>query len=625
MSAPVSQTRRGLLAGGAALLGAQALPVRLFAAVPANIPVHGLSAFGELKYPADFAHFDYVNVDAPKGGEMRLTPWNWFYNQSTQTFNTLNSFVAKGDAPPRMELCFDSLMEEALDEPDAIYGLVAETVEISEDRNRYTFRLRPEARWHDGTPLTAHDCAFAFTTFKLKGEPTLQLALINMTEARALDDHTLELEFDGKQSERAILAAAIMPIISKAWYETHPFDSSSLEVPLSSGPYRPGRVNAGNSITYERVADYWGRDLPVNRGVYNFDRIRVDFYRERLAGFEAFKKGDVEFRLEYTSKTWATEYNFPALSEGKVVKREFPEELRPKMQAWAFNQRRARFADKRVRQAIALCFDFEWTRENFFYGSYERSQSIFENSEFRTEGMPSAEELAIMEPMRDILPPESFGEVFTHTSSDGSGRDRAKLREAGQLMAEAGWTRKGATLINENGETFTLEFLVNSEVFIRVYSPFMENLKAIGIQADLRLVDPAQYQSRLRDYDFDLMGMALQFTATPTRTSFDNLLSSHAADLPGTYNMPGIKSEAVDRLVQMVGDAKSRAELVTAMRVLDRVLRARFDWVPTWHAGSHRAAYWDKFGFVEPKPDYGFPVETLWWEDAEKAARLAKG
>ena len=625
MSVPVSRTRRGLLAGGAAALAAQVLPVRLFAAVPSDTPVHGLSAFGDLKYPAEFTHFGYVNADAPKGGEMRLSPWNWFYNQSTQTFNTLNSFVGKGDAPPRMELCFDSLMEEALDEPDAIYGLVAETVEISADRNSYTFRLRPQATWHDGTALTAHDCAFSYLLLKDKGEPSLQLTLVDLKDARALDDHTLVLEFDGKQSERTILAAATMPIVSKAWYEAHPFDSSSLDVPLSSGPYRPGQVNAGNSIVYERVADYWGRDLPVNRGLYNFDRIRIDFYRERQAGFEAFKKGDVEFRLEYTSKTWATEYEFPALAAGKVVKREFPEELRPKMQAWAFNQRRARFADKRVRMAIAECFDFEWTRENLFYGSYERSQSLFENSEFRTEGKPAAAELAIMEPMKELLPPESFGEVFVHTPSDGSGRDRVKLREAGRLMTEAGWTRKGTALVNGNGEAFTLEFLVNSEVFVRVYSPFMENLKAIGIQAELRLVDPAQYQARLRDFDFDLMGMALQYSATPTRSSFDDLLTSRAADIPGTYNMPGIKSEAVDRLVQMIGTAESREELVTVMRVLDRVLRARFDWVPTWNASSHRAAYWDKFGFVEPKPDYGFPVETLWWEDADKAARLGKG
>lgn len=619
---PAWSGRRRFLAGGGALALAPLVAKPLFAATPVDEPVHGLSAFGDLKYPADFTHFGYVNPDAPKGGEMGYAPPNWLYNQNVQTFNTLNSFVAKGDAPPRMEICFDSLMARALDEPDALYGLLAESVTISADRNRYTFRLRPEARWYDDTPLTAEDCAFTFMTFKEKGEPTLQLALTALAEANALDDHMLELVFDGTQSERTILTVAEMPIISRAYYTSNPFDSSSVDVPMTSGPYRPARINPGSFIVYGRVDDYWARDLPVNRGRYNFDRIRIDFFRERQAGFEAFKKGNVHYRQEFTSKVWATEYGFPAVTEGKVIKREFPGESRPLMQAWAFNQRRTRFADRRVRHAIALCFDFEWTRENFFYGSYTRSQSIFENSDFRAQGKPSPRELEIMEPLRAMLPEESFGAVFEQTPSDGSGRDRKRLRQAIELMGAAGWTRQGRQLVNDAGTPFTLEFLVNAPVFIRVYSPFIENLKAIGIQAELRMVDAAQYQERLRDFDFDMMGMALQFNATPTRSSLEGVLTSRAADLPGSRNMPGIRSEAIDRLVQMVGEATSRDELITVMQVIDRVLRARFDWVPSWNAAAHRVAYWDKFGFVEPKPDYGFQVEREWWQDDAKAAKL---
>lgn len=619
---PASLARRRFLAGGGALALAPLVTRPLFAAPPIGEPVHGLSAFGDLKYSVDFTHFGYVNPDAPKGGEMGFAPPNWLYNQNVQTFNTLNSFVAKGDAPPRMEICFDSLMVRALDEPDAVYGLLAESVTISADRNRYTFRLRPEARWHDDTPLTAEDCAFTFVTFKEKGEPTLQLALTALAEANALDDHTLELVFDGTQSERTILTVAEMPIVSKAYYASNPFDSSTVDVPMTSGPYRPDQVSPGSFIIYGRVGTYWGRDLPVNRGRYNFDRIRIDFYRERQAGFEAFKKGHIHYRQEFTSKVWATEYGFPAVTEGKVIKREFPGELRPLMQAWAFNQRRPRFADRWVRHAIALCFDFEWTRENFFYGSYTRSQSIFENSDFRAQGTPSPRELEIMEPLRAILPEESFGAVFVQTPSDGSGRDRKRLREAIELMGAAGWTRQGRQLVDDAGAPFTLEFLVNAPVFIRVYSPFIENLRAIGIQAELRLVDAAQYQERLRDFDFDMMGMALQFNATPTRSSLEGVLTSRAADLPGSRNMPGIRSEAIDRLVQMVGEAASRDELIAVIRVIDRVLRARFDWVPSWNAAAHRVAYWDKFGFVEPKPDYAFQVEREWWQDEAKAAKL---
>ncbi|EBU8132070.1 ABC transporter substrate-binding protein, partial [Salmonella enterica subsp. enterica serovar Java] len=318
-------SRRNFLAAASAVAAAPLLPARLFAATPDNTPVHGLSAFGELKYPVDFKHFDYINPDAPKGGRMNFAPPNWAFNQSVLTFNTLNTFVFKGQAPVRAEMCFDTLMLRALDEPDAIYGLLAESVSISADRNTFTFKLRPEARWHDGAPLTAEDVAFTYKIFRDKdrAHPALWDALKDVVEAVAVDDHTVRIVFDGKQGEQAVLSAATMPIVSKAYYEANDFGASTMKPPLGSGPYRMGRISAGSSIEYERVADYWAQDLPVNRGQNNFDLIRIEFFADRDVAFEAFKKGDIHFRQEFTSRTWATAYHFPAIKEGRVIKREF--------------------------------------------------------------------------------------------------------------------------------------------------------------------------------------------------------------------------------------------------------------------------------------------------------------
>ncbi|MIL09658.1 ABC transporter substrate-binding protein, partial [Salmonella enterica subsp. enterica] len=406
-------SRRNFLAAASAVAAAPLLPARLFAATPDNTPVHGLSAFGELKYPVDFKHFDYINPDAPKGGRMNFAPPNWAFNQSVLTFNTLNTFVFKGQAPVRAEMCFDTLMLRALDEPDAIYGLLAESVSISADRNTFTFKLRPEARWHDGAPLTAEDVAFTYKIFRDKdrAHPALWDALKDVVEAVAVDDHTVRIVFDGKQGEQAVLSAATMPIVSKAYYEANDFGASTMKPPLGSGPYRMGRISAGSSIEYERVADYWAQDLPVNRGQNNFDLIRIEFFADRDVAFEAFKKGDIHFRQEFTSRTWATAYHFPAIKEGRVIKREFPRELAPQMQAIGLNQRRPQFQDVRVRRAIAMCFDFEWMKKNLFFNSYDRSQSSFEQSDFKATGLPSPEELALLEPFRAELPPEAFGEA----------------------------------------------------------------------------------------------------------------------------------------------------------------------------------------------------------------------
>ena len=618
-------SRRKLLALAGGTLAAGALPGRAFAATPTGTRLHGLSAFGDLKYPEGFERLDYVNPDAPKGGTFNFQPPNWLYNQNTQTFNTLNSFVPKGDAPPRMELCFDSLMMPVLDEPDAVYGLVANSVSLSSDRNSFEFTLRPEARFHDGTPLMAEDVAFSFDLFKAEGHPNLLLPLAEMVSAEAPDPQTFRLTFSGRQSARTVLDVILFPIVSKRYFTDRPFSSAGLDAPLGSGPYRVGRVAAGRTIEFERVEDYWARDLPINRGLYNFDFIRIEFYRERQAAFEAFKKGDIHFRQEFTSRTWATGYDFPTLAAGKVIKREFPGEKRPSMQAVAINQRRDRFRDPRVRQAIGMCFDFEWTNRNLFYDAYTRSQSCFERSDYKAVGLPSPEELALLEPLRGKIPDEAFGEAVIQAVTDGSGRDRKVLGAASRLLDQSGWKRAGAFRANDRNERLTVEILIDEDSFVRVFGPWTEIMKSIGIDASIRLVDAAQHQARQASFDFDLISMALSFSATPTRDEIDGLFHSRAADLQGSRNFPGTADPSVDALIDAVGAAGDRQSLIAAMRALDRVLRARRDWIPNWYSANHRVAFWDMFGYQEPKPDYGFPVEEMWWFDKDKAAAIGKG
>jgi microcin C transport system substrate-binding protein len=622
MRVPVS--RRDFLALGAAAGGAALLPGRAFAASPTGTKLHGLSVFGDLKYAADFAHFSYVDPHAPKGGTFDFPPPNWGYNQNPTTFNTLNSFTLKGDAPPRMELCFDSLMTRALDEPDAVYGLLAESVTISADRNSFDFALRPQARWHDGTPLTAQDVAFSLMLYKDKGHPDLLLPLRELKAATAPDARTVRLAFSGEQSAQTILNIATMPIVSKAYYSAHDFEAAHMAPPLGSGPYKVGRFSAGQYIEYERAADYWGAELAVSRGQYNFQRIRIDFYGNRQAAFEAFKKGDTDFREEFTAQVWANGYDFPALKAGKVVRREFPGEKTPAMQAMAVNQRRERFRDIRVRRAIDLCFDFEWMKRTLFAGSYDRSQSNFERSDFRADGLPSPAELALLAPFRAELPPETFGEAVMQPVSDGSGRDRKLLGQAAHLLAAAGWKRSGDFVVNAKGERLTVELLANDDALARIFLPWVGNMKAIGMDASVRVVDPAQYARRQDEFDFDMILTAINVGATPTVDSLEMLYDSRSADRPGTRNYPGTKSPAVDALVAAAGRAASRSELVTVLNALDRVLRARLDWIPTYYLANHRVAYWDMFGFVEPKPDFGFPVETLWWFDKNKAKKIGK-
>ena len=617
-----TRRRFGQLALGAA--ASAALPSRGFAASPTDAPLHGLSAFGELKYPPDFANFDYASVDAPSGGQFNMSVPNWLLNQSPLTFDTLNTFVLKGNAPPRIETLYDALMTSSLDEPDSLYCALAKSVTIAPDRNAYIFELRPEATFSTGAKVTAEDVVFTYETFKEKGHPLLQLTLQELETVVAEAPDRVRLTFSGKQTDQEALGVFGTVILPKAFFDDVPFEKATSTAIPGSGGFDIKAFEFGRYIEYSKRPDYWAKDMGFNKGLDHFDTIRIDFFRDRTIGFEAFKKGNINFREEFTSKTWATDYGFPAVQNGSVIKREFPREKTPVFQCWALNQRRERFADKNVRRAINLCFDFEWTNAQMFYGIYNHSDSCFETSDFKAEGPPSPAELAILEPLRDKLPEEVFGEIWTQPVSDGSGRDRTRMREALKLFADAGWTQKNGKLVDESGQPFTFEYLIDDQGFERVYSKFMQTLNALGVDATFRLVDAAQYQERQNRFDFDMIGHAVSIGATPTRDSLTSLFGSQTKDREGSSNYVGMADPGVDALIDVVNRAQDRRSLTMAMRALDRVLRARFDWIPNIHSESHRAAYWDMFGFKEPKPDYGWPVERLWWLDEAKAKALGK-
>ena len=612
-------TRRSVLAAGGAALALTA--VKPFAWAAGRTGLHGLSIFGDLKYPADFKQFDYVNASAPKGGRMNFQPSYWVYNQSPQTFNTLNSFVLKGDSPPRMEMTFDTLMAGAEDEPNSYYGLVAETVDVSDDGNVFTFHLRAGPRFHDGSPLTAEDVAFSLTLLKEKGHPDISQVILPMAKAEAVDVRTVRVTLDGKQTRQTIFTIAGLPIFSKAYYANRPFDSSSLDAPLGSGGYKVGNKSAGRFIEYERVKDYWGADLPVNVGQGNFDVIRIDFFQEREAAFQAFQKGLITYREEFTSITWATGYNFPAVSEGKVKKTLFPAEKMPDFQYFFYNSRRGKFADPRTRLAIGLAFDFEWSNKNLFFGAYDREFSYFQGSDFMAEGKPGPDELKLLAPYKADLPAEVFGEAYVPPKTDGSGNDRAVLRQAFDLLKAAGWTQKGGRLVDHKGEALDFEFLINASAFERVLSPWVQNLKRIGVTATIRQVDSAQYQARLNAYEFDCVLTRFTLGATPI-DGLTQFFGSKAADEPGSHNYAGIKSKAVDGLLARLPGVTSRAELVTLLKAVDRVLRAGQYGTPSWYQANHRVAHWDIFDWPEKKPPYAFTPESTWWFDAKKAAAI---
>ena len=608
-----ARRRPRALALGAILVGAL-LATDLPA--PASEAEHGLSAFGDLAYPANFQHFKYVNPDAPKGGTFSLVGWG-----GVTTFDSLNNYILKGDAAQGLELLFDTLMTRAADEPDAMYGLVASSAEITADGMSVTFKLRPEARFSDGSQLTAEDVVFSFETLKTKGHPIYAQTLADVVIAEALDPHTVRYSFKGSLIRDLPLTVAGLPIFSKAYYTAHDFTQTTLDPPLGSGPYVVGDVKQGRTISYERDPNYWGKDLPVNRGRWNFDEIRFEYFRDRTAGMEGFKAGTYDFREEFTSKVWATEYEFPAIRAGKVKKEVLPDETPSGTQGFFLNTRREQFKDPLVRQALDLAFDFEWTNRNLFYSLYTRTQSYFENSSMKADGEPSSAEKSLLEGLGHPVSPEAFGPAYVPPVTDGSGNIRDKLQEAGKLLDQAGWTIKDGKRVNDKGEQLKLEILNFEPAFERVTAPFVKNLQMLGLDATMRMVDPAQYQRRLKSFDYDITTERYQMRNIPG-VELRSYFGSDAAKMDGSLNLAGISDPSVDALVERVIAAKSRDELETAARALDRVLRAGHYWVPHWYKASNDIAYWDKFSRPEIKPRFDRGILDTWWYDPAKAAKL---
>ncbi|MBX9684424.1 MAG: extracellular solute-binding protein [Hyphomicrobium sp.] len=601
----------------AAWLAPLAMAVCATAALAA--PSHGLSIFGELKYPADFQHFDYVNPDAPKGGRMVTMG-----TSGASTFDSFNAYIQKGDAAQGLEYLFDTLMARANDEADAAYGLIAKSAEVADDGMSVTFKLRPEAKFSDGSAVTADDVIASFTLLKEKGHPSISLTLRDVTAAEALDAETVRYVFTGKLTRDLPLIVATLPVFSKTYYAAQPFDETSLKPPLGSGPYKIKDFAPGTHVTYTRRSDYWAKDLPVNKGRFNFDEVRYDYYRDRNIELEALKSGGFDYREEFTSVNWATAYDIDAVRQGRLIKDVLPDDRPSGAQGFFINTRRDKFKDVRVRQALDLAFDFEWSNKKLFYGLYQRTASFFENSDMMAAGKPSAAELALLDPYKDKLSPTVFDEPYTPPVTDASGNNRDNLKKARDLIVAAGWVPgTGDRLVrNSAGETLDIEILLFEPAFERIAGPYTENLKKIGINASIRRVDPAQYERRMKSFDFDMSTQRYAFRLTPG-VELRAYWGTDAAKIDGSFNLAGITDPVVDAMIDKIMEAKSRDALVTAARAVDRVLRAGHYWVPHYYKASHTVAFWNKFSRPATKPKYDPGVIDTWWIDTTKEAALA--
>jgi microcin C transport system substrate-binding protein len=581
---------------------------------------HALSLVGKPEYQADFTHFKWVNAQAPKGGSATLA--------RIGTFDTFNALPASGSVELGIGLIYDSLMIGSLDEPSTEYGLVAEAVSFPEDYASVTFRIRKEARFHDGKPITVEDIIFSFEKQKAI-DPFAGQYYKNVVKAEKTGENLVTFSFDVKGNRELPQIMGQLTVYPKHYWTANdaigrPRDlaKSTLEAPLGSGPYRIKRFEAGKYIEYERVADYWAKDLPAVRGMYNLDIIRWDYYRDPTVAFEAFKSGRVDFYAETSAKNWATAYDFDGLRKGLAVQRKIELQSPEGMQAFAFNVRRAKFQDPRVRLAFNYAFDFEAANKTLFYDQYKRTDSYFENSELASSGLPGTLELEILNGVKDRVPPEVFTTEWRNPSNASPADFRNNLREATRLLKAAGWSIKNKVLTNDtSGEQMVVEFLIDSPTFERIILPYAKGLERLGIKANVRAVDDAQYQRRVTDFDFDIVVAVFPQSESPGNEQRD-FWGSAAADIPGSRNIVGIKNPAVDELIDKVIFAKSREELVAATRALDRVLLWNNYVVPTWHISYDRVAYWDKYRRPEPGPSRftGFP--TVWWYDKEAAAKV---
>ncbi len=576
-------------------------------------PAHGIAMHGDLKYGPGFKHFDYANPDAPKGGTVRLN--------AVGTYDSFNSFIIKGNPSAGLGFIYENLMSGSADEAFSQYGQLAESVRTPKDRSWVEFTLRAEARWHDGRPVTADDVIWSFNTLVEKGTPFFRFYYGSVSKVSQTGPRAVRFDFKPGENRELPLILGQLTVLPKHYWETRDFTKTTLEPPLGSGPYKIESFEAGRSITLQRVDDYWGKDLPVNRGLYNFDRIRYDYYRDGTIALEAFKAGEYDYRAENASKAWATAYDIPNVKKGLIRKEEINHNRSSGMQAFVFNTRREIFKDRRVRKALAHAFDFEWSNRNLFYGQYSRTRSYFDNSELAATGLPEGDELKLLEKYRGRIPDEVFTQTYNPPKNDGSGNIRRNLRTASKILTEAGWIIKDRQRVHaETGKPLTFEILLVSPLFERIVLPFAKNLEKLGVKARVRTVDPSQYRRRLDTFDFDIIvgGAGQSLSPGNEQRSF---WGSKAADLEGGRNTIGIKDPVIDELIELLIAAPHRQALVDRVRALDRVLQWGHWVIPHWHAKYDRIAYWNKFGRPEITPIQGNQF-VAWWVDPVKEKAL---
>ncbi|MBA1275063.1 extracellular solute-binding protein [Stutzerimonas azotifigens] len=567
-------------------------------------PQHALTLYGEKpKYPATFEHFDYANPDAPKGGTLRRAGFGGF--------DSLNPFISKGVSADEIGLIYDTLTTNSLDEPFTVYGLLAEKIERAPDNSWVRFHLRPEARFHDGEPVTAEDVVFTFETLISQGAPMYRAYYADVAKVTAESNRRVRFDFKHAGNRELPMILGQLPVLPKHWWAERDFTSSGMEPPLGSGPYRIERVQAGRSVRYQRVEDYWGKDLPVNRGFYNFDRVSFDYYRDNDVALQAFKAGQFDFWLETSAKNWATAYDIPAVKDGRIVKEEIENHNPTGMQGFILNTRRPLLHDRRVREALSLLFDFEWTNRQLFNGAYTRTASYFDNSEMAATGLPDAEELKILEPLRGKIPDEVFERPFELPKSEANGIIRDQQRQAYKLLLDAGWKIENDRMVDAEGKPVKLEFLLVQAEFERVLLPYKRNLADLGIELEIRRVDVSQYINRLRSRDYDMIVSSFGQSNSPGNEQRE-FWHSASADNPGSRNLIGLKDPAIDTLVDKLIAADSRKELVTRTRALDRVLLWGHYVIPNWHIKTWRVAYWNQFGHPQVTPDQDIGLMT-WW------------
>lgn len=588
------------------------LPVVALAS-PKVATVHGLALYGEPALPADFSHFAYVNPEAPKGGSLLRAAIGG-------SFDSTNPFIVRGTPAAGLNQIYDTLLESNPNETFSSYGLLAEGIRLDPERRWIEFDLRPEARFHDGEPVEASDVVFSFETLTEKGQPFYAGYYADVTEVRALDDDTVRFEFAANNSRELPLIIGQLPILPEHYWADRDFTATTLDPLLGSGPYRISEVQPGRRIVYERVEDYWGKDLPVNQGRHNIDELVYDYYRDQTVALEAFKAGNLDMRIESSARQWATAYDFPAAENGFVKQLNIHNGQPAGMQAYVMNLRRETFKDPRVREAINLAFDFPWLNDNLFYGAYERTESFFENSPMAASGLPSEAELALLEPLRDELPAAVFD---TPLPIEEPEKLRPRMAKALELLNEAGYVvREGVMTQVETGEPLNLEVLLYDTQFERVVQPLLRNLARLGVQGDIRIVDVNQYLNRLRKFDYDMIVGSFPQSNNPGNEQREYWTSAYA-DEPQSRNLIGLKNPAIDSLVETLIRADSREELNTAARALDRVLRNGFYVVPQWYLDKTRIALWDMFDYPQPFPEYNLDL-SAWWVDPEREADIRK-